>query len=58
MTNTAMVASDITPQNRREPDSIALVGRVIKMIITGIMPAMTAFIDIHSGTTDKRGANM
>ena len=41
-------ANDSTIQNRTEPMSVVPAKSVRKMTITGIMPAMTQFIDSHS----------
>ena len=43
-------ANDMTPQKRKEFGSIARMSFVIRIIITGIIPAITAFIESHSGT--------
>lgn len=50
------VASDMTPQKRSELGSIACISRLISTTITGIMPAITAFIDSHSGRKDRATA--
>jgi hypothetical protein len=44
-----MVANDITPQKRTLVGSIALVSRLMRITMTGIMPAMRALIDSHWG---------
>jgi len=44
------VGSDIIPQKRKLVGSIACMSRVIRIIITGIMPDITAFIESHSAS--------
>ena len=46
----------MTPQKRSELACIAAMSRLINTTIAGIMPAMTAFIESHSGTKDIRSA--
>lgn len=43
----AIVPIDITPQKHGEVGSMARSSKDIKMTITGIIPAITAFIEIH-----------
>ena len=45
------------PQKRGLAGSIALMSHVIKMIIVGIMPAITAFIESHSASAVFRTAS-
>ena len=56
MTRPTSVAKDITPQKRRDVGSIARMSRLIRITMTGIIPAITAFIESHSGRNERRPA--
>ena len=47
------VASDIIPQKRSDVASMLAISRLIRITITGIIPAITAFIESHSGKKDS-----
>src|SRR5262249_36118252 len=54
----AITASDMIFQKRAEERSIAPTSVLIRRAMTGIIPAITAFIDSHSDMKDRRTASM